>query len=197
MRILGETDYQMRNLVYAINMSLDGTCDHTKVIGSPEMLAYYAQFVRGYDTFLYGRVTYELMVPYWPDIIKNPAGSTKEAIDYAEAFVSMKEIVVFSKTLEKAEGENTRILRGYDLQAEILQLKQQPGRDILMGGVDLASQVIALGLVDEYIILVQPIIAGEGRRLMQGVPLQKRMPLKLVETKTFDSGSVVLRYLKE
>jgi dihydrofolate reductase len=98
--------------------------------------------------------------------------------------------------LDSAEDKNTRIVRT-DLHDEMLKLKQEQGKDILAGGVDIPSQLIKLGLVDEYRFVVQPILAGEGRRLLEGVSLQERLQLKLVESKTFKSGCVALRYVKQ
>jgi dihydrofolate reductase len=95
-----------------------------------------------------------------------------------------------------AEDENTRIVRT-NLRDEILKLKQEPGKDILVGGVDIPSQLMELGLIDEYRFVVMPIIAGEGRRLMEGVSLPEKLQLKLVESKIFKSGCVALRYLKQ
>jgi dihydrofolate reductase len=135
------------------------------------------------------------MVPFWPDIAKNHSGESKAMNDFAQAFDSNK-IVVFSQTLDKAEGENTRIVRT-NLQDEILKLKQEPGKDILLGGVSLPTQLIELGLVDEYRFVVQPIVVGEGRRLLDSVSLPESLQLKLVESKNFKSGSVALRYVKQ
>jgi dihydrofolate reductase len=98
--------------------------------------------------------------------------------------------------LASAEDENTRIVRT-NLRDEILKLKQEPGKNILVGGVDIPSQLIELGLIDEFRFIVQPIIAGEGRRLMEGVSLPKKCQLKLVESKILKSGCVALRYLKQ
>ena len=134
------------------------------------------------------------MVPYWPDIAKSQS-ETKADIEFAQAFVSMKKIV-FSRSLDSAEDKNTRIVRT-NLRDEILKLKQEPGKNILVGGVDIPSQLIELGLVDEYRFVVAPIVAGEGRRLLEGVSLPERLRLKLVESKIFKSGSVALRYLKQ
>jgi dihydrofolate reductase len=149
--------------------------------------------LRDVDLLVYGRKTYQLMVPYWPDIAKNHSG-TKAENEFAGTFDSMNKIV-FSQSLDSAEG-NTRIVRA-NLQDEILKLKQEQGKNILAGGVAIPSQLIELGLVDEYHFVVQPIIAGEGRRLLEGVPLRERLQLKLVESKTFKSGCVALRYLKQ
>jgi dihydrofolate reductase len=134
------------------------------------------------------------MVPYWPDVAKNPS-STKADKEFAQTFVSIKKIV-FSRSLDSAEDTNTRIVRT-NLHDEILKLKQEPGKNILVGGVDVPSQLIELGLVDEYRFVVQPIVAGEGRRLLEGINLPEKRQLKLVESKTFKSGCVGLRYLKQ
>ena len=115
--------------------------------------------------------------------------------DFAQAFDS-KNIIVFSQTLDTVGGNKTRIVRT-DLQDEILKLKQEQGKDILTGGVSLPSQLIELGLVDECRFVVQPMIVGEGRRLLDSVSLREKLQLKLVESKIFDSGYIALRYLKQ
>ncbi len=184
----------MRNVIYAINLTLDGCCDHTKFNPADDLLEHYTHLLRDVDLFVYGRKTYQLMVPYWPDVAKSQS-DTKADIEFAQAFVSKKK-VVFSRSLASAEDENTRIVRT-NLHDEILKLKQEPGKDILVGGVDIPSQLIELGLVDEYRFVVAPIIVGEGRRLLEGVSLRERLRLKLVESKVFKSGWVALRYLKQ
>ena len=184
----------MRNLIFAINITLDGCCDHTKMIADEEMLEHYTQLLREVDLLVYGRKTYQLMIPYWPDIAAKRSG-TKAEIEFARTFDSINK-VVFSKSLDSAEGKNTRIVRT-KLQDEILKLKEEPGRNIWVGGVAIPSQLIEIGLVDEYRIVIQPIVAGEGRRLLGDVSLQKKLQLKLVESKTLKSGSVALRYLKQ
>ena len=184
----------MRSVIFAINVTLDGCCDHTKAIADEEILDHYTQLLREVDLLVYGRKTYQLMVPYWPDVAKNPSEARADR-EFAKTFVS-KNKVVFSRSLESAEDKNTKIVRT-NLQDEILKLKQEPGKDILAGGVEIPSQLIELGLVDEYRIVIQPIIAGEGRRLLEGVSLPERLRLTLVESKTFKSGCVALRYLKQ
>ena len=186
----------MRILIFGINLTIDGCCDHTKGNGNEDVHEYFAQLLRSVDTLLYGRKTYELMVPFWPEVAKNRSGSTKAINEFADAFASVDNIVVCSTTLDKVEGENTSIIRG-NLKEEILKLKQQPGGNILTGGVDIPSQLIELGLVDEFHIVVQPIVAGAGRRFMDDTNLQENLQLKLVESKVFDSGFVALRYVKE
>ncbi|MGD1082761.1 MAG: dihydrofolate reductase family protein [Candidatus Sulfotelmatobacter sp.] len=187
-------DDPMRNVIYAINLTLDGCCDHTKFNPDEETHEYFTHLMRDVDLLVFGRKTYQLMVPYWPDIAKSQS-ETKADIEFAQAFVSKKK-VVFSRSLASAEDENTRIVRT-SLRDEILKLKQEQGKNILVGGVSIPSQLIELGLVDEYRFVVQPIVAGEGRRLLEGVSLRERLQLKLVETKTFKSGCVALRYLKQ
>jgi dihydrofolate reductase len=190
----GERHNQMRNVIYAINISLDGCCDHTKLIPDEELFGYSMQLIRDVDLLVFGRKTYQLMVPYWPDVAKNPS-ETKADIEFAKTFVS-KNKIVFSRSLESAEDKNTKIVRT-NLHNEMLKLKQEQGNNILVGGVDIPSQLIELGLIDEYRFVVQPIIAGEGRRLLEGITLPQKLKLKLVESKIFKSGCVALHYLKQ
>ena len=185
----------MRNVIYAINLTLDGCFDHTKFNPAEDLLEHYTRLLRDdAGVLVYGRKTYQLMVPYWPDIAKSQS-ETKADIEFAQAFDS-KKLVVFSRSLDSVEDKNTRIVRT-NLRDEILKLKQEPGKDILVGGVDIPSQLIKLGLVDEYRFVVTPIIVGEGRRLLEGVNLPEKLRLKLVESKSFKSGCVALRYLKQ
>jgi dihydrofolate reductase len=184
----------MGNLIYAINVTLDGCCDHTKFLPDETLFEYFIQLVRGVDALIYGRKTYQLMVPYWPDVAKDP-NESKADRDFGEAFVSRKKIV-FSRTLESSADETATFVRT-NLRDEILKLKRQFSGNLLVGGVDLPSQLIELGLVDEYRFVIQPLIAGEGRRLMEGVNLPAKLQLKLAEAKTFKTGSIALRYLKQ
>jgi dihydrofolate reductase len=186
----------MRNLIFAINLTIDGCCDHTKGIADEEMLEYHTQLVREADVLVYGRKTFQLMVPYWPDIAKNHSGQTEAGNQFAQAFDSINKIIVFSKTLDKVERENTEIVRT-NLGGEILKLKQEQGKSILTGGADIPSQLIQLGLVDEYHIVVHPVIAGEGRRLLEDSSLPEKFRLQLAGSKIFKSGSVALHYLKQ
>jgi dihydrofolate reductase len=184
----------MRKVIYAINITLDGYCDHTNGVPDEELMEYFTDLVRDADLFVYGRKTYELMVPYWPDVAKSDSESKVDK-DFAEAFVS-KKMVVFSRSLASAEGDATRIVRT-NLRDEVLKLKQEPGKNILVGGVDIPSQLIALGLVDDFRFVVIPVLAGEGKRLFEGISLEK-LRLKLVESRIFkSSGSVLLHYLKQ
>jgi len=184
----------MRNLIYSINLTIDGCGDHTKIDPDEEILDFYTKLIQNSDLLLYGRITYQLMVPYWPDIANNPAGETKADVEFAKVF-SATDKIVFSQSLEKVEDKNSRILRSKP-EEEIPKLKQEPGKNILLGGLALASHIIKLGLVDEYYFIVHPTIAGEGRRLFEGISLQERSKLKLVDTRIFKPGGVLLHYLK-
>jgi dihydrofolate reductase len=192
--VKGGQDNQMRNVIFAINITLDGCCDHTKFNPDEETFEYFTRLTREAGAFLYGRKTYQLMVPYWPDVAKDPSGQTKADYEFAQAFVATKKIV-FSRSLDSVEDRNTRIVRG-SLRDETLKLKQEQGKNIFTGGVDLPSQLIELGLIDEYHFVVHPIVSGEGRRLFEGINLPEKLQLKLVESKVFKSGCVALRYLK-
>jgi dihydrofolate reductase len=184
----------MRKVIYAINVTLDGCFDHTHMVPGEALFEYSMHLLCDADLLVYGRKTYQLMVPYWPDIAKERT-DTKTDIEFADAFCSLNKIV-FSRSLASAEGENTRIVRT-SLRDEILKLKQKQGKYILVGGVDIPSQLIALGLVDEFRFVVHPVIAGQGKRLLEGISLHEKLKLKLVESKVFASGAVALHYLKQ
>ncbi len=186
-------DNQMRNLLFAINTTLDGCVDHAKQFADDETHEYFTDLMREGDLLVFGRITYQLMVPFWPEVAKNQSMS-KASNEFARTFDSINKIV-FSRSLNSVEDKNTRIVRT-NLHDEILKLKQEQGTNILVGGVSIPSQLIKLGLVDEYRFVIGPIVAGEGRRLLEGVSLPERLQLKLVESKIFKSGCVALRYLK-
>src|SRR5215471_7772963 len=137
----------MRNLIYAINITIDGCCDHTKIIPDEETGEYFTNLTREAGLQVFGRKTYQLMVPYWPDVAKDPS-ATKADKEFARAFDSINKIV-FSRSLDGVEDGNTRIVRT-NLRDEMLKLKEEQGKNILVGGVDIPSQLMELGLIDEY-----------------------------------------------
>jgi len=186
----------MRNVIYAINTTLDGCCDHTKFYPDEDVMEFFTQLTRDADTFVYGRKTYQLMVPYWPDVAKKPSGDRNVDYEFARAFDAINKIIVFSQSLDSPEEEKTTIVRS-GLKDEILKLKEEQGKNILTGGVTIPSQMASLGLIDEYYFVVHPIVIGEGRRLFERINLQEKLQLKLVEPTVFESGSVALRYLKQ
>jgi dihydrofolate reductase len=138
------------------------------------------------DFLLFGRVTYEMMASYWP----TPAALRDDPI-VAGRMNALPKIVI-SKTLDKAEWNNTRLMKDH-IAEEIGKLKQQPGKDMaIFGSSDLATSLTELGLVDEYRIMVNPVVLGAGKPLFKGIP--GRLQLKLVKTKTFHNGNVLLYY---
>ena len=181
----------MRNVVYAINTTLDGCCDHTKFRPDEETMKYFTYLTGDADTFVYGRKTYQLMFPYWPEVAKEDPSD-----EFAQAFNAVKKIVVFSQSLDSPGGKKTRIVRT-GLHDEMLKLKEEQGKNILTGGVTIPTQLTELGLIDEYHFVVHPIVIGEGRKLFEGINLQEKLQLKLVGSKTFHSGVVALHYLKQ
>ena len=184
----------MRKLIYAINLTIDGCFDHTHGIVTDELMDYFTNLTRNVGLLAFGRKTYELMVPYWPDVAKDKAGQTRADYDYAQAFVSTDKIV-FSRTLADIDDKRTRLVRT-DVQDEIGKLKQESGKDILIGGVALSSHLIQLGLVDEFLFIVHPVIAGKGRRLMEDIGLPEKLKLRLLDSKPIAAGHVALRYAK-
>lgn len=182
----------MRKVVYGINLTADGCCEHTKVNNIEGIHEYFTSLFAEVDLIVYGRKTYELMVPYWPDVAKNQS-DTPVANEFAKAFDAIDK-VVFSKTLNSVPS-NTKLIRG-NLEAEVLKLKQQPGKNISIGGVNLPSQLVALGLVDEFYFVVHPTFAGEGKRLFDGIGFKEQPQLKLVSTEQLKSGAIALHYVK-
>ncbi len=184
----------MRKLIFAINTTLDGCVDHTKQIADEETHEYFTHLMRDVDLLVFGRKTYQLMVPFWPEVAKNQS-MTRAENEFARTFDSINK-VVFSRSLDSAEDKNTRIIHT-NLHDEIRKRKQEQGKNILVGGVDIPSQLMELGLVDEYRFVVGPTVAGEGRRLLEGVSLPEKLQLTLVESKFFKSGCVALHYSKQ
>lgn len=183
----------MRKVIYGINLSLDGCCDHTKFGGGNDILEYFTQLMQGVDLIVYGRTTYELMVPYWPDVAKDPNAS-KPGSEFAKTFDAIDK-VVFSRTLDGVEGNKTKVIRG-DLKDEMLKLKQEPGGNISIGGVNLPLQMIEHDLVDEFHFVIHPVIVGEGRGLLEAAGLKENLGLKLIESKILESGCIALHYQK-
>ena len=178
----------MGTVVFAINITIDGYCGHESVIPSDELHEYFAGHLRDSDVEIFGRNTYHLMYPYWHDVAVSQSES-KETNEFARAFDAIPKIV-FSTTLQSADWNNTTLLRS-GLREEVLKLKQQPGKRIGIGGLNIASQLARWNLIDEYHFVVHPVIAGEGPRLFE---TGGRHSLELVGSRTLRSGAVALRY---
>jgi len=178
----------MRKLIAAMNMTLDGFCDHTAMDADDEIHRHYADLLRSGDAVLYGRKTFQLM-EYWRSVIENPTGN-KTTDDFAAAIDEIQKIV-FSRTLESVDWRNTELKREL-VKDEIVDLKQQPGRDIFVGSPSLIVALGDLDLIDEYQISVHPTVLGTGLRLFEVV--RDRIDLKLQRTTTFGCGAVTLYY---
>jgi dihydrofolate reductase len=183
----------MRKLVFAINITADGYCSHTDMIADEELHDFFTRLLRNAGVILFGRITYQLMVPYWPDVARNQSES-RSTLEFARVFDSLDK-VVFSTTLKHVEGNNTRIARA-NVAEEVLTLKQQPGKDISVGSLSIASQLSDRGLIDEYHFVVHPVVAGKGPRLFDTVKPQERLLLDFIGLKTLQSGVVALHYKK-
>jgi dihydrofolate reductase len=172
-----------------MNVSLDGVADHTVAIADNELHNFAAEVLRSLDLLLFGRVTYQLMEGYWPHAHDDP-DATRSMKDFADMFNAMPKIV-FSKTLQEAGWQNSRIVRENAVE-EVARLKRQPGKNLSIGGISISRELMRHGLIDEYILLVHPVVWGTGRRLFDG--MEDRINLKLIETRKFKSGVIVLRY---
>ncbi|HAP37115.1 MAG TPA: dihydrofolate reductase [Bacteroidetes bacterium] len=178
----------MRKVVFGINITLDGVCDHTNGIADDELHEYFTGLLRNADIDILGRNTYQLMYPYWHDVAVNQSES-KVVNEFARTYDSIPKIV-FSTTLKSVEWNNTTLLRS-NLQEEIMKLKQQPGKNISIGSLSIAAFLMQLGLIDEYHIVVHPVIAGKGPRLFES---RGKYTLELIDSKRFRSGAIALHY---
>jgi len=190
----------MRKLIAAINMTLDGSCDHTAGIADDEIHQHYTDLLSNAGTILYGRITYQLM-EYWRTLLENPrptgssgrASDEKSMNDFAIAINKIPKIV-FSHTLKNVEWESAK-LANRDIEEEVLELKQSRdggSKDILVGSRSLIIQLMKLNLLDEYQLCIHPVIAGTGLPLFENI--KDRTVLKLIKTKTFSGGAVILFY---
>ena len=173
-----------------MNMTLDGFCDHTSMEADAEIHQYYNEVLKNAGTLLYGRITYQMMEDYWPAIVKNPTGD--QATD--EFAITMENIpkIVFSRSLKSIKWESAT-LATRSIQEEVQELKQQAGKNILVGSPSLIAALTELHLFDEYQLCVHPVIAGSGLPLFKNI--SDKIVLKLVKTKVFNSsGSIGLYY---
>ena len=177
----------MRKLIVSNHITLDGFFEGPNheidwFNRDEEAFAYSRTMLGAVDTILFGRVTYEMMARYWP-------AAPKEEI--ADKMNSLPK-VVFSRTIDKLNWNNSRLVEGNAVE-EISRLKQQPGKDLaILGSAALASFALQQGLIDEYRIILNPVLLGRGNPLFKGI--EKRINLKLVNTQALSSGTVVLYY---
>ncbi len=181
----------MRKVILAINMSIDGCVGHMSLGPDEEVFEYFNDLVHhDVDLIAYGRKMYEIMFPYWAE---EENRETKVEREFAQRITDLDKIV-FSRTLDNAEY-NTCIV-STDPIAELLKLKQAPGKNIYVGTVSMIPQLAQAGVIDEYHFMVVPVIVGQGPRLLADGTLAEKLDLELVATKTFRSGSVALHYKK-
>jgi len=178
----------MRKIIAAINMTIDGFCDHTAGLPDEEIHQHYAELLDNAGVVLYGRITYQLM-QYWQTLLKNPSDD-KSMNDFAIAIDKIPKIV-FSHTLKNTEWDSAK-LSNKSLDKMVIELKQQSGKDILVGSRSLIIQLMKLNLIDEYQLCVHPVVAGGGLSLFENI--NDRTILKLIKTKTFSGGAVTLYY---
>jgi dihydrofolate reductase len=180
----------MRKLIAAINMTIDGFCDHTAGIPDDALHQHYNELLWDAGTLLYGRITYQLMESYWPAVVKNPTGN--KPVDEFAVLIDNISKIVFSRTLKDVYWKNTT-LKNEIVKEEVLELKKQAGKNILAGSPGLIVALTQLDLIDEYQLCVHPVILGSGLPLFKNIA--EKINLKLLKTKTFDSGSIVLYYV--
>jgi dihydrofolate reductase len=182
----------MRKMIAAINMTLDGFCDHTAMTADDEIHQHYNEILSNADTLLFGRITYQLMESYWPSVVKNPSGN--KPMDVFALLIDNISKIVFSRTLKNVVWKNTELKKEV-IKEEILELKQSRkggSKNILVGSPGLIVALTQLDLIDEYQLAVQPIILGSGLPLFKNI--RDRVDLKLLKTKTFGCGAVTLYY---
>jgi dihydrofolate reductase len=182
----------MRKLVVFNNVTLDGyfadmngdmSWAHKR---DAEWNAFVQENASGGGQLLFGRITYELMTSYWP----TPYAMKNDPI-VAERMNNLPK-VVFSRTLDKASWNNTKLVKG-DMAAEIRKMKKEPGENmVILGSGSIVSLLAQEGLIDEYQIVVNPVVLGKGRTMFDGI--KEKLTLKLTKTRTFGNGNVLLCY---
>jgi len=178
----------MRKVIAAFNMTLDGYCDHTLGIPADEIHYHYAKLLEEAGVVLYGRTTYQLM-EYWRSVVENPTGE-KHMDDFAAAIDKVPKLV-FSRTFKSVNWASAK-LATRELPEEVHELKQQPGKDIYVSSPSLITALTQLGLIDQYQLCIHPVIAGGGLPLFKNIT--NKIMLKLIKTKVFNFGGVILYY---
>jgi len=177
----------LRKVIVSNVASLDGFFETPDkkldwVVTDSEFFDYAKAMLRAADTLLFGRTTYEHMANYWP---------TAPADEIADKMNNLPKIV-FSRTLPRAEWNNSRLVK-HNPEEEVAKLKDQPGKDlVVLGSATVASSLLQAGLVDEYRVILQPVLIGRGNRLFKDIT--ERISLKLMSARTFGSGVALLSY---
>ncbi|WEK17930.1 MAG: dihydrofolate reductase family protein [Candidatus Pedobacter colombiensis] len=182
----------MRKVIFALNISIDGCYEHTSFSPKKELMDYFIQLMQDTGVIVYGRKTYDLMIPYWPEIAKNKTGDPKD-VAFAEVMTPIEKIVL-SRTLKSA-AENTRIVRE-NPEGLIRELKEQSGKKIAISGTSLLPGLLEAGLIDELYLIVHPVLIGENKRLFDHFLLPEKTDFQLLHTQQFPSGVIALQYQK-
>lgn len=169
-------------------MTIDGICDHTAGIPDEEIHQHYTELLGQGDAILYGRTTY-LLMEYWRTFLENPS-EEKSMNDFAMAIDKIPKIV-FSHTLKKVDWQSATIAK-HDLKDEVLELRQQAGNDIFIGSRSLIIQLLKLNLIDEFQLCIYPMVEGNGLKLFEDI--HEREIFKLIKTKIFSCGAIILYY---
>ena len=172
-----------------MNMTLDGFCNHEAMIADEEIHQHYNELLSNADILIYGRITYQLMESYWPLVVKNPTGN--KPMDKFAVLIDNISKIVYSRTLQHVDWKNTTLKKEV-IQEEILELKQQRSKNIVVGSPGLIIALTQLDLIDEYQLGVQPTVLGSGLPLFKNI--RDRIDLKLLKTKTFGCGAIMLYY---
>jgi len=172
-----------------MNMTLDGFCNHEAMIADEEIHQHYSELLSNADILIYGRITYQLMESYWPSVVKNPTGN--KPMDEFAVLIGNISKIVYSRTLQHVDWKNTTLKKEV-IQEEILELKQQRSKNIVVGSPGLIVTLAQLDLIDEYQLSVQPTVVGTGLPLFKNI--KDRIDLKLLKTKIFGCGAVALYY---
>ena len=178
----------MKKVIAAFNMTLDGICDHTTGVADEELHQHYSDLVDNAGVILYGRTTYQLM-QFWQTLLQNPSG--KKSMDDFAISINKIQKLVFSNTLKNTGWQSAQLAKR-PLDKVVLELKQQAGKDILVGSRSLIIQLLNSKLIDELQICIHPIIEGKGLLLFDQIT--DRIMLKLIKTKSLSSGATVFYY---
>jgi dihydrofolate reductase len=179
----------MRKLIAAMNMTLDGFCNREAMIADEEIHEHYNDLLRNAGTLIYGRITYQLMESYWPTVVKNPTGN--KPMDEFAVLIGNISKIVYSRTLQHVDWKNTTLKKEV-IREEIFELKQQTGKNIVVGSPSLIVAFTQLDLIDEYQLAVQPTVLGSGLPLFKNI--RDRIDMNLIKTKIFGCGAIMLYY---
>jgi dihydrofolate reductase len=182
----------MGKLTFAINVTLDGCTDHREGVADAELHEHFTRLMDGAEAMLFGRVTYEMMESYWPAVARDEKAPPDER-DWAQKLDRKRKYVV-SRSRQDFPWENTVHLVG-DLREAIVALKAKTAGEVLLGSPALATQLETLGLIDEYQLVVHPVLAGHGPKLVPGLEGSRR--LELLATQRFPAGQMAMHYRKK